>query len=375
MDAEITGQTKAPVFSYHGDTGELFKIYIVNFLLTIVTLGIYRFWGKTKIRKYLWSHIDVQGDRLEYTGTPKELLVGFMVVLFFILIPLFAVPEFLLFLADDGDVTTQTLVGSAQALFVYLLIPAAIYRARRYRLSRTLWRAIRAGQSGSAWIYALKSIFYFIVELFTLGMTVPIFRKKLADYRFNNTWFGNTRLTFTAKAGPLYGPFFGMIGLYATLFIVLLVVQFAVGGAILAGMGLPQPGLIFDPQNLEKLGTALLFPFLISLFIFLFLLQGPRLWYIAAELNYFTSKTKLDNLQFQLNLSRGHYMWFVMFNQFVTLFSLGLALPYVYNRYLRYFADRLTYSGDFNALLVAQSEQAGPERGEGLADAFDVGGL
>ena len=232
MDSENSTQTRFPLFSYHGDTGELFKIYIVNFLLTIITLGIYRFWGKTRIRKYLWSHVEFQGDRLEYTGTAKELFIGFLVILFFVLIPLFGIPEIYLYISDDANLTLPAAFGTLQILIVYFLIPVAIYRARRYRLSRTQWRGIRAGQTGSAFIYALKTFAYIIVEILTLGMTVPIFRKKLNHYRLNNTWFGNSRFEFEADAGPLYGSFFGMIGLYAIMLIILITIQFAVGSAI-----------------------------------------------------------------------------------------------------------------------------------------------
>ena len=98
MESDTPAGAKTTLFSYHGDTGELFKIYLVNFLLTVITLGIYRFWGKTRIRRYLWSHIEILGDRLEYIGTPKELLIGFLIVLVFVLVPLFAIPELLLFL-------------------------------------------------------------------------------------------------------------------------------------------------------------------------------------------------------------------------------------------------------------------------------------
>ena len=59
---------------------------MVNLLLTIVTLGIYRFWAKTRIRRYLWSQTEFLGDRFEYTGTGKELLIGFLIVFAFLIV-------------------------------------------------------------------------------------------------------------------------------------------------------------------------------------------------------------------------------------------------------------------------------------------------
>ena len=73
----VDGATGAPIVKHHIETCPLCKIHIVNILLTIVTIGLYRFWAKTRIRQYLWNHLEVEGDRLEYTGTGKELMLGF----------------------------------------------------------------------------------------------------------------------------------------------------------------------------------------------------------------------------------------------------------------------------------------------------------
>ena len=76
------GSTEPPSgsksFAFRGSGGELFKITIVNFLLTIVTLGIYYFWGRTRVRQYIYSQTEFEGDRFVYHGTGKELLIGWL---------------------------------------------------------------------------------------------------------------------------------------------------------------------------------------------------------------------------------------------------------------------------------------------------------
>ena len=57
-------------------------------LLELVTLGFYRFWLATDMRRHLWSHTSVDGDAPEYTGTAKELLIGFLFALA-ILVPIY----------------------------------------------------------------------------------------------------------------------------------------------------------------------------------------------------------------------------------------------------------------------------------------------
>ncbi|MCY4396908.1 MAG: DUF898 family protein, partial [Rhodospirillaceae bacterium] len=64
--------------THDGRSGELFVIFLVNLALSILTLGIYRFWGRTRIRRYVWSQTSLLGEPLEYTGRGIELFLGFL---------------------------------------------------------------------------------------------------------------------------------------------------------------------------------------------------------------------------------------------------------------------------------------------------------
>jgi uncharacterized membrane protein YjgN (DUF898 family) len=104
-------------------------------LLLLVTLGIYRFWLTTDTRRFLWSNTEMLGDPLEYTGTARELLIGFLIAVA-ILIPFYA---FIFLLA-----LTQGFIGQLAGVIGFALATVlghyAVYRARRYRLSRTVFR-------------------------------------------------------------------------------------------------------------------------------------------------------------------------------------------------------------------------------------------
>lgn len=63
---------------YDATTSQVYKIWIVNILLSICTLGLYRFWGKTRLRRYMTAGFMLDGDRFEYTGHGKELFWGFV---------------------------------------------------------------------------------------------------------------------------------------------------------------------------------------------------------------------------------------------------------------------------------------------------------
>src|ERR1700678_4459071 len=72
-----------------GNSRPFWRLMIVGTLLQAVTLGLYRFWLFTDMRRYLWSNTVIDGESLEYTGTPVELLLGFLVAIG-ILIPIYA---------------------------------------------------------------------------------------------------------------------------------------------------------------------------------------------------------------------------------------------------------------------------------------------
>ena len=139
--------SSAPRLAYYGLLGEAWRLAVKTTFLTIVTLGVYRFWAKTRIRGYFWSRVSANGEPLEYTGTGLELFLGFLIIAA-IFIPANAVVGMAgLFFGEDA--TATLVLGALPGLLVLVLIPLAVFRARRYRLSRTLWRGVRAGQTGS----------------------------------------------------------------------------------------------------------------------------------------------------------------------------------------------------------------------------------
>ena len=127
---------------FHGTGGSLFGIHIVNMLLTALTLGIYYFWGKVKVRNYVFSQSEFEGDRFAYHGTGKELLIGWLNGMV-ILAAIYGVSFALLYLSGERSVWGQVLF----LLFLlppllFGLVPIAIAGAWRYRLSRSSWRNI-----------------------------------------------------------------------------------------------------------------------------------------------------------------------------------------------------------------------------------------
>ncbi len=177
-----------------GERRFYWRLLIRGGALLMVTLGIYRFWLATDVRRFLWSNTEIAGETLEYTGTPLELLLGFLVAIA-ILIPVYA--GFFLAALDLGTLAKFSSVIAFAALGV--LGQYAIYRARRYRLTRTIYRGLRFHQEGSAWAYALRAILWWIVTALSFGLAYPFQIASLERYKMRNTFYGDLAGRFEAS--------------------------------------------------------------------------------------------------------------------------------------------------------------------------------
>ena len=160
----------------------------------MVTLGIYRFWLATDVRRFLWSNTEIAGEALEYTGTALELLLGFLIAIA-LLIPIYA--AFFLAALDLG--LLGQLSGTIAFAALFVLGQYAIYRARRYRLTRTVYRGLRFHQKGSAWAYAFRATLWWIATALTVGLAYPFQLASLERYKMRNTFYGDLAGRFEAS--------------------------------------------------------------------------------------------------------------------------------------------------------------------------------
>jgi uncharacterized membrane protein YjgN (DUF898 family) len=195
-------QRKAPVM-FTGTRGELFGRLLRGYILMLPTLGIYRFWVTTAKRRYYWRHTVIDGDGLEYTGTALQLLVGFLFAVAFFL------PLYILFFYLSTQDPAITLIGyGVLGVLLWFMTGYAVYRARDFRLSRTLWRGIRFGQQGSGWAYAVRRFLWSLLVVVTLGIAYPFMAASLWRYRYNHTWFGDRPFVWTGSWRTIAGPYY-----------------------------------------------------------------------------------------------------------------------------------------------------------------------
>ncbi len=173
-------------------------------LLMLVTFGIYRFWYITDLRRFYWNNTSLSQSHFEYTGRATELLIGFLIALA-VFIPL----QVAYFIATLNPNILQLLISVVLYLAVFIILAHyASFRARRYRLSRTIWQGLRFHQTGSPWSYAFRAFGWWLVSLLTLGLAYPWMAASLARFKAVNTWYGDLQATYSTTARPFIGPYF-----------------------------------------------------------------------------------------------------------------------------------------------------------------------
>jgi uncharacterized membrane protein YjgN (DUF898 family) len=184
---------------FAGRIGDYWRLMLRGATLQAITLGIYRFWLYTDMRRFLWASIRVAGDTPEYAGTAAELLIGFLIAIG-VLVPVYA----LFFLGSLEFGLVSDLSGVAAFVVLAGLGQYAAYRARRYRLTRTVFRGLRFHQTGSAVAYALRAMLWWGPVALTLGLAWPWAMANLERYKMRNTFYGHLGGGFAGSALRLF---------------------------------------------------------------------------------------------------------------------------------------------------------------------------
>jgi len=181
------------------------KIILRGALLQVVTFGIYRFWLTTDARRFLWANTEIGGDSLEYAGTAMELFLGFLMAIALL------VPVYVMLFIGSLELGVWSQLSSIGAFgFLAVFGQYAYYRARRYRLTRTVFRGIRFHQSGSPFSYAVRSLFWGAVTLLSVGLAFPWAQASLERYKLAHTHYGAWQGQFAGSGTRLFARGVGL---------------------------------------------------------------------------------------------------------------------------------------------------------------------
>ena len=192
-----TGRSALVTFS--GTRGDFFRLVRRGALLELITAGFYRFWLATDIRRMLWSNTAIEENPLEYTGTGRELLIGFLFALA-ILAPIYVV----YFLIGIEVERFKAFASLPLFLFFYAFSQFAIFRARRYRATRTVWRGVRFWMTGSGWAYSWRACLWGLFTLITLGLALPWRESALEKFKMHHLHYGDLQGRFVGTGWDLF---------------------------------------------------------------------------------------------------------------------------------------------------------------------------
>ncbi len=342
-----------PALSWTGTTSSLFGIFFKNLLLTVVTLGLYRFWAITNMRQYVWSNIRVAGQPLEYTGTGGELFRGFLLSLLLMLL-IVAVSMGIGF-AIGGDLKLD---GAPAGLIigVYLLfLPmiflgyAFVFLSRRYLMTRTQLRGIRFGQDGSVIGFVGSMFGRMLLCAITLGIHTPWMTAERLRRTVGATRWGNLKFDFKGKGVELFGW-------YVLTFLIVMAIMAVIAVLVIAPMfaniaGISRTGKISHPGDLFSVWQIVL---LIAGYIAVIVVPGLIL--ISAIWRFTISNMTLDNdtLRFELKASLGQLMLLVAANLGIVILSLGLLAPIAIQRVMTFFTSHIALTGAIDLTRVSQ---------------------
>lgn len=333
-----------------------------NGLLNLITLTLYRFWGKTEVRHRIWKGVRLNGDAFEYTGRGMELFIGFLLALVVLGVPFLVIVFAVQFIGEWVFLVAYI----PMYLFLGWLWGFGTYTAFRYMASRTTWRGIRFQLKGSAVNYGWQFLFAMFLSGVTWGWYWPAAERTLAEKIWDEVRFGDRRLRFRmgrAQQEGVYGPY--AIGWVGTAVGYIFVSLLFVALAMTTGAFEPEAGTQPSMTDALMMNLAIYGILLVVSPLFL-LLWAP---YHAAMMRSVAKGVSVDGATFTLNVKAIPLWWLMVTNLFFLLITFGFLMPWVQARTARFLIERLSSEGTAR-LSMAHQAGRGPGSGEGLADAF-----
>ena len=364
---------------YDGRLGEIYAIYLRHLALMLLTLGWSRFWGRTRIRRYVWNHLSVLGDRFEYRGRGIELMIGFLLAL--LLVAAWSGLMYLvwLYVFHEKPFASFGLFDLFSLSVVLIGFPLAYvghYAGLRYKLSRTRWRGIRCGMAGSAWGYGATATFLQFANAMTAYLLTPVVSVNLARPRIVNTRVGTQGFDFAGRAGDIYGRYLGYYFLNIVAWVAAAVATFMAVGGTLETLGVSSDDFLklFAHPSLHTVVVLLLVAFGAYL-LFGLLILPLRCWWQAYLMRYLVTHSRAGNVLFATAISTWQMWGFLVLNYLIVLLTLGIGWPWVMHRTMKLIAGQLWIYGAPQGSEIRQPADHGPGYGEGLLDMFDVSGV
>ena len=318
-------------FEFNGNGSEYFKIWLVNIILSIITLGIYSAWAKVRRKQYFYGNTTLSGSSFEYLADPVKILKGRLIV----------VGVFILYSVLSG---LLPLVSGIMGLVFILILPWLIVRSLVFNARNSALRNVRFGFKGSVMAAAKVYILWPLAAALTLGALFPYVYFRQKKFVVENTVYGRTAFVFTATAREYYRIYFGTLI------------------PVLIGIVLIALSVFFMPPV-----SVVVFVVFLVLYLYLFA------YFSVKTTNLLFNTSSLSHHRFEAGLKTGEYLLLVLTNSLGVALTLGLFFPFAKVRTVQYKLRHLTLlaSGDLAGFIDEEGQQVS-SIGEEVGDFFDM---
>ncbi|KAF1046263.1 MAG: Inner membrane protein YjgN [Herbaspirillum frisingense] len=211
-------------FVFTGRGSEYFRIWIVNLLLSIITVGIYSAWAKVRRLRYFYDNTKVADTSFDYHGNPIAILKGRVVAV-------------VLLVAYNAAIAISPILGLIAVIAIALAAPWLIWRSLQFKLYNTSYRGIRFGFRGNAGGAYKNFLLWPVLGMLSVYLLAPMAHQRFKRFQHNESRFGTTYFSFHGSVGAFYKTYLIGLGFWLAGFVAILA-AFAGTGAALATGGL-----------------------------------------------------------------------------------------------------------------------------------------
>ena len=341
-------------FSFSGRGKDYLSLWLTNWILTIVTLGIYSAWAKVRRLQYVHQNTQLGGFAFGFHGEPKKILIGRIIGISLILI------------SNATNIFGAKLAGFFSLIFI-MAFPWLYRSSIRFYTRNSSYRNVRfrfVGTAKTMYGIYIKSA---LLVIFTAGLAFPYVVYRLRRYRIEHSRWGNNTFQFTSSAGAFFGIYILNIVVTALVMLGLVALAFASASPWLKGLDKDLSHAMTQPtqtQILIVIGIYLLFIYMVYM-IGRVLTQDmifKESWnHIAIGKSRFACDLSIVRL------------YVIRYGCFIaSLLTLGVFIPFAHMIITKRRIESITVtpSHDFDVAQAALDEDT--TRSAEVADMFDI---
>jgi len=333
---------------FSGNGKEYFNIWIVNLLLTILTVGIYSAWAKVRTNRYFYSHTDLDGHKLRYLAEPLQILKGRIIAVILFTLYYFAA-------------TFNPAAGLVIILILFAASPLLICMSIRFQMRMTSYRNVKFGFNGRYGRAFVVFVLFPILTVFTLYLALPWALKKIDEFIYENITFGDRKFNTNIRNGKYYIATLASIGAFLAVFIIA-----AIPIALTPSFSLAT--LKSNPQAMSGIVAAIM----IFAYVFSIILSGCVNAVIIR--NHLFNHTGIEGVvRFHSDMKILDLVKLRLVNFVLMIITLGLASPWIKVRVANFYAQatqmEVTPEAD---KVIAKSKDGTSAIGEEVSDIFDI---